>query len=121
MTNIGPVDENAARIRIVKTKYQAEDGRLARAGRTDEGDALARTDVERYGAERDALGSCRIAERDGVEADRADNARRQGDDRRRRVQVRFCIQKLHQAFRCTGGALYLAPDFGDGTGAARDN
>ena len=67
------VDQDAALLDVEQAQHQVDDGRLARAGRTDERDPLARPDVE--GKVMDDAAFLAIVERDVLEPDVAPGAR----------------------------------------------
>ncbi len=67
--DVRSIDQDTPSARVVEAREQAEDGRLARTGRTYDADNLAGLDVERDIAQ--DLGFVVVAERDVLEGDRA--------------------------------------------------
>src|SRR5206468_8280344 len=74
LANIDAVERHPTARDVVEARYERGERRLARAGVTDQGDRLARSDVEIDPAEHGPAGE--VCERDVLEADRA-RARRQ--------------------------------------------
>jgi hypothetical protein len=101
------------RFGFVKAQQQLEQGALAGAARSDQGDGFAGTDVEREVVEGDLLGSARVAEPHPFEADRAACGKGRRPGIGKVAHRRFGGQQLGDAFHRAGRALHLAPDFGE--------
>ena len=111
--DVDAVDDDAAGRRIVEAQQQLERRALAGARRTDEGDVLARSDVEREAVERErsraARDTGRKHPRSGCDlAPEWKRLRIRGrDDRGRRIAQ--LDEPLHRA----GCALHFAPHFAE--------
>ena len=95
--DVDPVIQDAAELRIVEAQQQLEQGGLAAAGWADDGDRLARCDLEREIVQRALLAPRRIGKDDALEGHRALRRGRQRDDGGRRNDDRLDREKLADA------------------------
>jgi hypothetical protein len=108
-------------LRIVEPQQQLEHGRLARARRPDQGDALAWIHAQRESCERRRVGTRRIVERHGIERDFATRRFRQRNGVLRCRDLRPCGKQFEQALGGAGRALQVADDLADRAHRARDD
>ncbi len=111
IAHIHPVDQHLARQRIVVAQDEREDRALAGTGRADDGDRLARRNIEGDVVERRQVRALRIGEGDRIECD---PARGRNGQRRRGgggCDRRLLVEEFADPFGGACGKRQFAPDF----------
>ena len=121
MADVGTVQQDAARERVVEAQDQREQRGFSRARWPDQRDPLPRADGKRDRPERGDLGTRGISEDHAVEANTARDARWKLDSRIGRRQLGLRVEQLHQPLGRARRALDLAPDFRHRPGTACDD
>ena len=110
--DIGAIDQHAAGLRVAEAQQQLQHRGLARAGGADQGDRFSWFQRERYVAECWGIGAGGVVETDAFKGHAA-LRRRQDGGAGGGSDFGLCGQDFEQAVSRCGGALHLAPDFGN--------
>ena len=121
IAQIGAVQQDRAGARVVEAHQQLEHAGLAGAGRTDQGDRLARRDRDVEPMQGREVGPRRIGEVDRGEAHSAARRLRQGRRLRRGRDRGPRVEQLEHPLGRPRGALQIAHDLAERPGRGRDH